>query len=150
VQIEVVPVIWVFAGWAAVTAAYFVAGARAGAVAAPASTSPYLSERAAVERLHELSRSRFGAKSVTYQVFVNGCGALLLVFFVLQGKLWAGLFFVPLGLWMIYDSLSSPFLLRELHPRLVGAPDWAYFLTGIAVWAYCLACVGMRLEGKAW
>jgi hypothetical protein len=138
--IEIVPVMWVFWAWAALSVAYFAHGTQRARVAVAPSDSPFVSERSTHARRVELFRQRFGPRGWTYMLFANSAAGVLL-YFTTQGKLWAALFFAVAGLWLIYDHIVSPFALRDIASGEIAAQDRAYYAIGVAVWVYALACV---------
>ena len=139
-NVEIVPVMWVYWAWAAFSIAYFLHGASTRRVAEPVSVSPFISERSAQARRGEISRQRFGPRGWTHMLFANGIGGVLL-YFANTGSLWAAAFFAVAGLWLIYDHIATPMALKDIGPGMVEALDRAYYATGVAVWAYALACI---------
>lgn len=131
---------WVYWAWAALCIAYFLHGASTRRIAEPVSVSPFISERSAQARRGEISRQRFGLRGWTHMLFANGIGGVLL-YLANAGSLWAAVFFAVAGLWLIYDHVATPIALKDIGPGLVETPDRAYYATGVAVWAYALACI---------
>lgn len=94
-SVEIVPVVWVFWAWAALSIGYFLHGASA--------------------RRGEISRQRFGARGWMHMLFANGIGGMLL-YFANAGLLWAAAFFAVAGLWLIYDRIATPIALKDIGP----------------------------------
>ena len=139
-SLEVVPVLWVFWAWAALTVAYFVYGTAKHRHAEPASASPFISERSAQTRRNEISRQRFGPRGWAHMLLANGIGGLLL-HLADTGLLWAGAFFAVAGLWLIYDHVATPIALKDIGPGMIEPLDRGYYAVGVAVWVYALACI---------
>lgn len=141
--IEIVPVMWVFYGWLALSAAYFLHGIARATEPAAASASPFAAERSAQARAAEIVKARFGGSGWANLVFANAVAGALL-YYATQGNLWAAVFCALACLWMIYDCASSPLILRQLGASQVDALDWVYYGAGVVAWAYVLACLALR------
>jgi hypothetical protein len=137
--IEIVPVMWVFYAWAVLSIVYFVNGTQRSRVAVAPSDSPFVSERSTHARRVELFRQRFGPRGWTYMLFANAVGGGLL-YFTLEGRLWAAVFLALACLWLIYDHVVSPSALRDIASGQIATQDRAYYAVGVAVWVYVLAC----------
>jgi hypothetical protein len=138
--IEIVPVMWVFWVWAALSIAYFMYGARRSSIATPPSDSPYISERSTHARRAELARQRFSARGWAYMLFANAIAGALL-YLTTSGTFWAAIFLAIACLWLTYDHLVSPNALRDIASGQIAAIDRTYYATGVVVWVYVLACV---------
>jgi hypothetical protein len=145
--LEVVPVLWVFWGWVALSLAYFSLGAALDPAKEAPQVSPFETERSAQARYREMQKKRFGWRGFAYLIFANAAGGVLL-YLATAGKVWAIVLFAPVCLWLIYDNASTPFALREMHPRLVNTLDWTYFAIGVVIWVYAFACIEFSWLGK--
>jgi hypothetical protein len=139
-SIEIVPVMWVFWAWAALSIGYFLHGASTRRGAPPVSVSPFISERSAQARRGEISRQRFGPRGWAHMLFATGIAGVLL-YLANAGSLWAAVFFAVASLWLIYDHVATPIALSDIGSDMVDTLDRAYYATGVAVWAYALACI---------
>jgi hypothetical protein len=150
---EMLPVLWAYAGWIAITAVFFALGmstcaANSGPLAPdPQSNSMFRSELEGESKFRETYKARFGSQEITYVLLLNGAAGVLL-WFADAGKLWAAGILTVLSLWLVYSHARSPFTLRQMNPRLVDSADWAYYLGGALLWVYIAGCIVLRWHAK--